>query len=121
MGKKRKFYQNLIYAEKLVSVIPVGKYVYDIRQFTYDADTKTFKGEEGKIWDLNYNHAFPSGKSQFNIFNPNTKNFRRFRLLEEKPDHYKFSSEENEFFCIIDKVIPLMDLVKKVLDSQELS
>lgn len=96
-----------------------GKYTYDARQFNYDKETKTFSAVAGKLWDLNYPHAFPSGTSQFNIFNPATKNFRRFRLQKEDIASYTFASEDNEFFCVIEKTTPLIDVVEKILRESE--
>lgn len=115
MGKRKS------YSEKMISAYQnhPGKYTYDARQFNYDNETKTFSAIEGKVWDLNYPYAFPSGRSQFCIFNPATKNFRRFRLQTEDISSYKFASEDDEFFCVVEKTTPLIDVVEKILKESE--
>ncbi len=80
---------------------------YDIRDFKWDVDSKTFYADGWDLFDAegDYTTALPSGKQQFVIKNYQSGNFRRFRFKKQGTDpfgtYYVFTSEEDEFRCVI--------------------
>lgn len=73
---------------------------YDIVDFEWDAQSKTFSGYGNALYDFDrkYNAPFSNDKKQFVIYNPNTEGFRRFRFLREETfggcTEYIFESED---------------------------
>lgn len=79
---------------------------YDIRDFKWVNDNKTFYADGEDLYDAegDYKSVFPSRKSQFVIKNYKTGNFRRFRFDRRVEDpfgvYYVFTSEEG-YRCVI--------------------
>ena len=74
---------------------------YSIEQFNWSKDLYTFIGDMGAIWDVDnkQNYAFPSGRKQFNILNPKTGGFRRFRLKCESHEEHWCTDITNDEGC----------------------
>lgn len=53
---------------------------YDIKDFDYDKESKTFTASLNKLYpiDSNYHFPFPNGRRHFYIRNSKTDKFRRF-------------------------------------------
>lgn len=60
---------------------------YNIHDFNWDNDTKTFYGNERNLYPINTSHyyqiSFPNQRGQFFIKNMTTSGFRRFRYNGE--------------------------------------
>lgn len=57
---------------------------YDIHDFKYDKESKTFNASLDNLYpnNSNYHFPFPNGKRHFYISNSKTRNFRRFTFKE---------------------------------------
>lgn len=79
---------------------------YDIRDFKWVAENKTFYGDGWDLYDAvgDYKQPFPNGKKQFVIKNYKTNGFRRFVFQSETTDpfgtYYIYTSEDG-IRCII--------------------
>jgi len=78
---------------------------YDIHSFAWNSKTRTFRGDEIRLWDMGtyFQYSFPSGRRQFFIRNTNTGGFRRFRLQKETKRTLIFVSEDF-IICRIKKI-----------------
>lgn len=79
---------------------------YDIRDFKWSAENKTFYGDGFDLYDADgsYKQSFPNGKKQFVIKNYQTDDFRRFRFEKETTDPfgtYLVFTSEDGIRCVI--------------------
>jgi len=80
------------------------KFNYNIGFFSYSKTLKTLYAKETDLHIPNFAIPFPNGPQQFNIINPKTNQFRRFRLVFQDDKIYSFKSEDG-FYCNITKQI----------------
>lgn len=87
------------------------KYInYDIKQFHWNGDTKTFAAEAwnlvGCMEDGKFHpQSFPTQKNQFRIYNYQTNGFRRFRFLKEELCEFDDYNELNWVFESDDNIL----------------
>lgn len=86
---------------------------YDIKQFRWDNESKTFYAKENYLYPIpkgrahnkqNPPHPFPSHGKKFKMYNLNTYNERSFSLLHDKSLSWEYVSDcDNKFKCVVYK------------------
>ena len=88
------------------------EYWYDIDQFAWNQENKSFYSEADYLFNYESYITFPNQGRQFFIKNQKTNNFRRFRLKHESNEEWTFESEDN-IRCIVKKPTIWIRIVDK--------
>jgi hypothetical protein len=91
------------------------KYNYSIFDFEWSKGANTLFAQADVLHTQGFVPSFPNNRKQFNIHNPKTGEFRRFRFTHEDDCHYFFQSEDG-IICQV-KTKPIMKTVKIYIDD----